>query len=64
MFISGGENVYPAEVEAALMRQPRWQAGYKVSKSVVFVREIAQNEYGKVVGRKLKRTATTGGEHS
>lgn len=97
LIVSGGENVYPAEIEAALRRHPAvldagvcrlddprfgqapaaavvlrpgtaadeeellrfahtQLAGYKVPKSIVFVRELPRNAGGKLLRRALRQT--------
>ena len=47
---SGGENIYPAEIERLLLRDPRQIANYKLLKEVLFVAtgEILRRDTGKL----------------
>jgi fatty-acyl-CoA synthase/long-chain acyl-CoA synthetase len=64
MIISGGMNIYPAEIEAALEHHPLIAdvaafardhlAGYKVPRSVSFSAEIPRTGSGKILKRVLR----------
>jgi acyl-CoA synthetase (AMP-forming)/AMP-acid ligase II len=67
MIVSGGENIYPAEVENAILGCPgvadaaviAWAreriAGYKAPKSVDFIDILPRNASGKVLRRELRK---------
>ena len=68
MFVSGGGNTYPVEVENTLMAHPDdldWYvrdelAAYEVPREVSVLHELRRNDTGKVLRRELQARAGNG----